>query len=292
MKNKFGLFSCFILGVLSLISISFIDMIISPVSAETIVVHKLKTSPVLDGKDNDWSKIPAVVVSLKKTKPDAASLVTKVRIKAGATKDDVFFYIEWDDETEDTLHKPWVWDQKKSKYVRGPQREDRVALQFALDGNYSTNWFSGKEFKADMWHWKASRSNPLGLMHDKSTTISQSKLLRASKYKASNGKDIYITRPSDEGDKLYKTKRYRTYTKDLLPKYILADKPEGSSTDIKAKGVWSKGKWRVEVSRKRNTLHSDDVVFPNAGIVVGGIAVFDHSDNDDHVYSRNLHFRF
>ena len=93
MKNKFGLFSGFILGVLSLISISFIDMIISPVSAETIVVHKLKTSPVLDGKDNDWSKIPAVVVSLKKTKPDAASLVTKVRIKAGATKDDVFFIL-------------------------------------------------------------------------------------------------------------------------------------------------------------------------------------------------------
>lgn len=265
---------------------------VNAVSAENITVLKIQTPLVIDGLYKDWKNIPAVTISLKKIKPDSITSVNKARIKVAATNDDVFFYIEWSDPTKNIQHKPWVWDKNKEKYVRGPQREDRVALQFAMRGDYTSNWFSGNDFTADMWHWKASRSNPLGLAHDKSTIISQSKLLRASKYKGDNGKNIYISRPSDQGDKLYKTKRYRKYINDMLPKYIMAKDPKGSATDVKAKGMWYKGKWHVEFSRKKNTSNDDDVIFPKIGAVIGGIAIFNQSDNDDHVYSSDIKFLF
>ncbi|MDH3639159.1 MAG: ethylbenzene dehydrogenase-related protein, partial [Gammaproteobacteria bacterium] len=193
-------------------------------------------------------------------------------------------------------HKPWVWDQKAGKYVTGPQREDRFAMQFAMEGDYSSDWLSGNVFKADMWHWKSVRSNPLGLAHDKHTIISTSKLAlpKVRVFDSNNGDKVYIARPSDAGDKLYKIKRYHKYDKDVMPKFRLAKvPPKGSAADVEVKGIWNDGKWCLEIRRKRDTGHvNDDVVFPSTGTVVGGIAIYDHSVDDDHVVSDNLVFQF
>ncbi|MGB5742136.1 MAG: ethylbenzene dehydrogenase-related protein, partial [Sedimenticolaceae bacterium] len=211
----------------------------------------------------------------------------------GTHSDRVFLFVEWDDDSEDTVHKPWVWNGELNKYVKGPQREDRLAVQFSTDENYSTDWRSGEEFTADTWHWKASRSNPLGLAHDKSLVVSRSKLLRAYKLSIADGGNLYISRPSDTGDKIYKTKRYRRFDQPLMPKYLLTESPRGSVADVAARGVWSQGKWRLELSRKLSTGNADDVALPQRpGSVAGGIAVFDHSENDDHAISDTLAFDF
>ncbi len=263
------------------------------VRGQTISIHSLAKAPTLDGDDDDWSTVPVTTVGLKKTKPDGAVMVTSIAVKGGTHGNRVYLFIEWEDHTEDNVHKPWVWDEGSQKYQRGHEREDRLAIHFAMSDNYTTNWRSGNEFTADTWHWKASRSNPLGLAHDKSLTVSRSKLLRAYKLQLPDGSHSYISRPSDGGDKLYKTKRHRKFVQQIMPKYVLTDSPEGSVADVTARGVWSDGRWRLELSRNLDTGHDDDVVLPlERGKILGGIAVFDHSENDDHAISQTLTFNF
>ena len=261
--------------------------------AQTIPIYSLNQAPTVDGNDQDWSALPATTVALKKTKFDGTVEVKSVAVKGGTHGNRVFLFLEWKDQSEDKIHKPWVWNHESNKYLLGPQREDRLAVQFAMEGNYTTNWRSGNEFKADTWHWKASRSNPLGLAHDKSLVVSRAKLLRAYKLVLPDGGHVYLSRPSDSGSKLYKTKRYRRLEQQMMPKYILTESPKGSVADVAARGIWSDGKWRLEMSRKLETRNSDDVALPSkSGKVLGGIAVFDQSENDDHAISDTLTFEF
>lgn len=263
------------------------------VPAQTIPIHPLEKEPTMDGNGKDWDSISATNVALKSLGSDSAISTKDVSVKGGTHGHRVYFFLEWKDATENNSHKPWVWNDQEKKYVLGTDREDRLAIQFSMDENYSTNWASGKEFSADTWHWKAYRSNPLGLAHDKSFLVSRNKLMRAYRIDLPNGEQVYISRPSDSGDKLYKTKRYRSYKKQIMPKYIPVESPKGSVADIKATGVWKDGVWRLELSRKLETGNADDVAFPkNQGKVLGGIAVFDQSENDDHVISDTLTFDF
>lgn len=260
--------------------------------AQTVTVHELSSAPTLDGAVADWAEVEATTIALVKSVPEATSDVSSVSVKAGTFGDNVYFLLEWEDTTQDIEHKPYVWDAEKKKYGKGEQQEDRLAIQFEMEGDYTTDWFSGNIFKADMWHWKAFRSNELGLVHDKSTLIGDQAVKRAYKTEAKNGKTIYIRRPSDAGSKLYKTKRYSEKQEDVMPKYILTENPEGSVADVKAKGVWKDGRWALEIARALDTGHEDDVAFARGASVKGGIAIFDHSGNEDHNMSDTLTFEF
>lgn len=260
--------------------------------AQTINVGKLSAAPTLDGNSSDWSGVNAVTVPLFKTKPDGKTNVKSVSVRSGVFGDQVYFLLQWEDSTHDAQHKPFVWNASKNKYETGPQREDRLAIQFAMEGDYTFDWFSGKSFTADMWHWKAARSNPAMLVHDKMTIIGTDKVKKAFKATARNGQTIYIQRPSDKGGPLYTTKRYRSKEKDVMPKYIVNAGAIGSIADIKARGVWKDGMWTLEIQRKLNTGHSDDVVFVPGTAVKGGISIFNRTGDDDHTTSKILTFQF
>ena len=278
------------------ISISCLSLSAPTASATTgpvVQVHALDTPIVLDGDATDWLGIPAVEIALKPTESGLSASVPSVKVKAGIHGEHVSMYFEWADSTEDTMHKPWQWDDQKERYVKGPQREDRLAVQFRIDGDYTTNWLSGQEFTADMWHWKSSRSNPLNIVHDKSTKVSRKKLLRSYSTIAPDGEKMYIARPGDEGDKLYKTTRYVDKELPIMPKYLLLDRaPEGSVADVEAKGVWRHGKWHLEVRRRLDTQHDDDVKFSVGSAIAGGIAIFNQSDNNEHTVSDVITFQF
>ena len=112
-----------------------------------------------------------------------------------------------------------------------------------MQGDYSANWASGNEFVADMWHWKSSRSAPIGYAHDKMTIVSHKKLSKAYKLVNEKGLEIYIRRPSDSGDKLYKSMRYGLKEKALMQKYLPNDDVTGSVADVKARSKWRDGYW-------------------------------------------------
>lgn len=270
----------------------FLILLSGSLSAQTIQVATLSTIPILDGSDDEWQGIEPTVIPLKKSGANVSVDISSVTIKAGVFGDEIFLFIQWQDASKDDQHKPFVWDAAKKKYVAGPQREDRLALQFAISGDYTTNWISGKSFEADMWHWKAARSNPIGLMHDKRTIIGTAPQKKAYKATSAQGTTIYIQRPSDKGDKLYTTKRYSSKEMDTMPKYILTQDPKGSVADIRCSGVWKDGKWNLEIKRKLSTGNADDVIFAPGKTVEAGIAVFNHSGDDNHVISDNFVFQF
>lgn len=261
-------------------------------ASQNIVVHPLKSAPVLDGINKEWSKNQFSKVSLAPVENPSVIKVRSLKIAAGHHDDNIYLFLEWDDNEASLEHKPYVWSEEKKRYTKGPQREDRLAIQFAMEGDYSSDWRSVQYFKADMWHWKSVRSNPLNLIHDKMTIVGRKKVSRANIIKSHDNKTIYIQRPSDSGDRLYRTKRYHAFQKPVMPKYILSENPKGSIADVQAKGLWRNGKWHLEIKRKFNTGNADDVVFSVGKAVLGGIAVFNSSDDRDHVISKTLKFVF
>ncbi|WP_210395460.1 ethylbenzene dehydrogenase-related protein [Motiliproteus sediminis] len=265
-----------------------------PAPEPLIPVAILGSSPVLDARADEWRGDAGTVLPLHPSTTEAASVIDarELLLKVGRFDDQVLVYVEWRDDQPDLLHKPYVWDDMSGRYVRGVEREDRLALQFEISGDYSTDWLSGNQFVADMWHWKASRSNPLGLAHDKLTRISATKLLRSYRTQDKQGRPLYILRESDAGDPLYRTLLYGRKDQPVMPKYVLAQAPSGSVADVRAYGEWRDGFWRVELLRKLDTGHDDDVRFARGKMVRAGIAVFDRSENPDHMLTQTLRIQF
>ena len=264
-----------------------LGFVTTPALAVDIAVNKLSFTPKLDGNGAEWKSVKAT-----KVRVSGKLAVKSVSVKVGVRGAKVYFLAMWADKTMDDQHKPFVWNSAEGKYKAGPQREDRLALQFAMSDSYSSSWDSGKPFRADMWHWKAGRSNPIGIAHDKMTIITTSPQKKAFKLKAKNGTYVYIRRPSDSGSKIYSSKRYRAKKQDTMPKYILNPKATGSITDVKAKGVWKNGMWTLELMRKLNTSNPDDAVFVVGKSIKGALAVFDHSGDNNHNRSGTIQYKF
>jgi len=255
----------------------------------TLTVPLLVNTPVLDGRIGEWQQGPTTL-SLAKVHTGVSLEIDQLELWAGHTATHIYFALRWPDATSDRQHKPYVWNDARQRYVVGSEREDRVALQFEMSGNYDVNWLSGNEFTADMWHWKSARSAPLGLAHDKMTIVSATKLTRAYKARSDLGADLYIQRPSDAGLPIYKAKRYGLKESKVMQKYHVNFKASGSVTDVKAKERWSQGFWTVEFSRLLDTGNEDDVVFRAGTDVLGSIAVFDRSGEDNHVVSQLIRY--
>jgi len=218
----------------------------------------------------------------------------EVLLKAGYFGDKVFFIAQWKDSTKSATHKSYVWDKAQERYRAGKDREDRFVFKFFIRGKYSTNPLAGWPSVSDIWHWKAYRSNTAGLAHDKSHVIADTKIPKSKKYKAVNGKTLWFSRPSDKGDRIYKSKRYTDKVEDVMPKYVVSSKTiSGSVADVKAKGVWSNGMWTLELARKFDTGdHESDVVFSTGSSVKGAIAVFDSFGDWHHSISDTLLYKF
>lgn len=259
------------------------------IMADNIIkVYSLDTMPVIDAAD-DWTQIPFTAVPLKSIQNHKNETRT-ILIKTAIHADNIYLFASWDDSKPGTEHKPFIWNNITSRYETGPEREDRLAIQFEIEGKYTTDWLAAKYFKTDMWHWRSSRSAPLNLMHDKTTIVSAKKMTRSRKLKSKDENDIYVKRPGNKGDKLYKTMRYGLYKGDKLPKYIFNPNASGSIADIKALSVWKNGKWFLEINRLLDTGHNDDVKFLTGSKVRAGLAVFDNSSNHDHFISNTLEF--
>jgi len=273
--------------------ITFLFALLSPVAmAQTIIVAPLTQAPQIDGQYSDWDKVPAQKIMLAPFMPNSGLQSRELVIKAGQFQGQVFFYFQWPDNTENITHKTYVWNEAKQRYKRGTDLEDRLAMQFEISGEYSTDWPNANDFVADTWHWKAARSNPLGLAHDKIATLSSKKLLRAASIPSPDGSNRYVFRENDEGTPLYNTLRYVKKEQDQMPKYELFPNPQGSIADVKANGIWRNGSWYLELSRKLDTGHSDDARFMPKQAIRGGIAVFDASPDESHIISETLVFQF
>jgi DMSO reductase family type II enzyme heme b subunit len=260
-------------------------------TAQELQARAVEQLLTVDGEIGDWARLPRITVPLSGT--DGAD---RVELAAAIRGDRIYVLAIWNDPTENDLHKPYRWNEAVHAYERTEQMEDRFAIAFAMSGDFSANKIDGSEFTADVWHWKANRSNLAGLAHDKWWRVSRTPFENSREFRTPSGETVYLARPSDAGDQLYKPVRYYLKQNDIMPLYEVNPAPQGSIADVQAKGVWRDGRWYLELSRLLQTGHDDDTAIPSAGTVEIAVAVFDgvsHNvvDGGGHSVSEKLILR-
>jgi hypothetical protein len=294
-----------------------------------LVSKKVKSAPA-DAGSSQWSKAKQAKIILT----GAGSVEGKViefKAKSVYTKDGIFFLFEWPDKDKSMNKKRWRYTGGNWSKLKGD--EDRLGIvfeinrinKFATKGcavlchNESKNekdWYyaveSSKE-KADMWHWKAVRSNPVGYTEDGYVTTNPSKKPEegrkrdagSGKAKSNKTKDkskpAYMQDPSKSpsipGSLLVaegvEIKDYSVFKEgDEIPGYMLHDKWKDSFSDVMTKGIWKNGKWTVMMSRKLITGYDDDIQFNTRKKYPFAIAVFDNAHEHNSYNSEPLKFQF
>lgn len=252
----------------------------------SIPVTPLGAAPRIDGELGEWGsagwvKLP-VNPALDKSerakfgldpnddKNQTGSLM--VQIKAGVHGDRLYIALRYPDSSEDSLARQWEW--RGEKYVEGKQREDMLALRFALGGDFDRSMLSNKDYTVDVWLWSAARTNPSGLAEDMTHHVTTKMIESAAEYEAPGNQTIYIKKLRDAGNPPYKLlPKPRDHKGDKLPMFELGTS-SASAADVAAKGRWRSGHWQLEFARALNTGHADDVAFKAGHKTLGQIAVF------------------
>ncbi len=198
-----------------------------------------------------------------------------ITLQAVYTDQEIAFLVQFPDPQPDLEQKTYVWDAAAGRYRTGPSREDTLVLKWAMEENVqdltlSADW----SYKADIWYWKACRTDPTGYADDKHQVYSRNRLPNTTTLLSHSGTDFYLRRSGDAGTAAYKVVIHPEYRGERVPKYrTLA--PTGSRADIRAKGVWRDGSWTLELVRRLRTGHGDDVQFDPAGSYLFGVSRYE-----------------
>ena len=234
-------------------------------SNQNVIAEKVNQAPIIDGRADDpvWMEAPEI------TTFDTVAGI-EIALRAVHTSDELFILVTFPDDTENRDHKLLVWDEQIGAYQIGPKREDVVILKWSMEPHSVDLSLSGDQpYRADVWYWKASRTDHAGYADDKMQDYCMIHKSRARRMISSGGRTFYLTRSGDEGEPAYRAAVYEKYLEDELPMYTFHT-PQGSRADVRAKGHWQNGMWTVEFRRKLSTGHIDDVQFdPNLAYQFG-----------------------
>jgi len=255
----------------------------------------------------------------------------ELRAKSVYTSDQIFFRFEWADKDK-TLNKN-RWKNSGGKWTKFKGDEDRLGMvweinridKFATKGcavlchNESKNekeWYyavSSSKEKAEMWHWKSVRSNPVGYAEDGFVTTNPSKKPEegrkrdagSGKAKSNQTKDksgpAFMQDPSvspSVEDALLVSEAVEIKAGAVLqdgqeiPGYMLNTEWTGSFADVKTKGVWENGKWILMMYRKLDTGYDDDLQFNTRKKYPFAVAVFDDAHEHNSYNSEPLKLEF
>ena len=216
-----------------------------------------------------------------------------VTLRALHTDDALYVFAQWPDDTKSELRDPYVWDPDAQRYERPSRPDDQFALEFPIDGDFAISMLTvTREFKADVWHWKAGRGNGVGWVDDKTHVISQSPVPNAKEHQLHGGRSVYIARVQDEGTGAYKvTAAPPSRQQDVVDSFQQLE-PTGSLADVRGKGVHDGKTWSLEMSRRFDTGHPDDAVIDPSQDNPCAIAVLDDELYEEHSVSTliTLHF--
>ena len=290
-------------------------LLASPSWAETLTVTKTASVPVIDGvEEAAWAAAPETKIAVgqvpeamiatnkekqagkyaknwAKSKPNAT---TEVGLKAMYSDDMIFIRAKWADSSQDDQHKPFKWEGSKEggEYLKGKEREDRLAIQWPISGEFNSNMLAEVDAVLDVWQWKAARTNAAGIIHDKSHIRSTKPLTgKFSTHYSSSGKEVYVARPGDGGVSPYKSNKIDPfeYQGDMVVQYIPVVPDVADAADVQARGIWESGLWTVEIARKLDTgNHATDTVFDPSKQTQAAIAVFDHAGDHFHATSNEI----
>ena len=249
-------------------------MLLSPLSGaveQTLEAVFVEQLPLIDGVANEasWQNARAIVTY------DPISKTT-IEIAALYNDDSIALLVEFDDADENRSHKPLVWDHFTQFYRIGAQREDAMVFKWNMDPFADDISLQAvKPYKADIWYWKAHRSDHSGFADDKYQVYSKFKFSRKNKRLANvDGNTFYFSRHGDEGRSSYTSLSPTEYIEDRLSGYQL-HQPSGSRADVRARGQWKNNRWTIEFLRKFDTGNIDDVKFDLNGRVLFGVSRYE-----------------
>jgi hypothetical protein len=248
--------------------------------------------PAVDGQaEAFWEKAAALTVTVRKSlRPDQSR---SVRLRALHCRDAIYVLAQWPDATRSDMRDPYVWNNAKQAYERTKKPDDQFALEFPLRGDFDVNMLAaGRDYAADVWHWKAGRGNPVGWVDDKTHVISTTPTPKAQEYKLGQRAVVYIARLMDAGTAAYREVPPPTaFQADTVDSYEPCE-PAGSLADVRGKGVHDGRGWTLEMARRLNTGHDDDAVLDRTRAVPCAIAILDDELYWEHYVSPpiTLHF--
>ena len=248
------------IDVMVAIFVSALILFPGPAAAEqTIEAVRVKGAPTVDGSGDDaaWKTARTYIVRDNRMGVDVVLMAVR-------TADSVFFLVRFPDPEENRLHKPWVWSRDLEVYQIGPQREDTFTFKWNMSAKrVNLSSFSDNDYRADVWYWKANRTDPAGYADDKMHILSSEAAKKSNSLVSVGGKQRYLLRLGDKGKAAQKKRLLTEYQGDVQDQYI-SQAPDGSRADVLAKGAWRDGQWTLEFGRRMNTGNDDDIQFDPA----------------------------
>ena len=208
-------------------------------------------------------------------RPDDRVAGLELEIQAVYTDSDIYFLVTFPDADESRVHKSWVWDKGRQIYTVGNDREDTFIFKWNMGTTpVDLSLASDTPHLADIWFWKACRTDSIGYADDKVHKYSEVENRDATRFFTKSGNKMYLLRLGDEGSSAYKIDLISEYREETMPRYILQE-PRGSRGDVRARGTWQNGQWTIELSRKLTTSHEDDVQFVPGKKVLFGVSRYE-----------------
>ena len=222
----------------------------------TLVALQSDKAPTIDGVADEeiWARATALVTHDLLAEMD-------LTIKAVYAGDSIYFLASYPDADESRSHKTQVWVPDQDRYRIGVDREDTFVIKWSMEpGPVDLRVDADKPYKADIWFWKAHRTDPAGYADDKMHIYSPIEGSNSRTVLSKRGLRFFLDRPGDAGKSAYQTMVKTEHDADEVPFY-LSRQPQGSRADVRAKGVWRDGVWTIEFARKLVTNNADDVQF-------------------------------
>ncbi|MGH6921946.1 MAG: hypothetical protein ACREJ0_30120, partial [Geminicoccaceae bacterium] len=153
---------------------------------QTLTAQAIDHPIRLDGQVHDWQGVTGIIVPLS-----GEGGADRAELRAAIRGDRIYVLAIWDDPSESDLHKPYRWNEASHTYEKTDAMEDRFAISMRMSGDFTANKLDGSEFRADVWHWKAHRSNQAGLAHDKSWRVSRTPFERSRAFQTASGETVH-----------------------------------------------------------------------------------------------------
>lgn len=185
----------------------------------------------------------------------------KVHIKSLHTSDKIHFLVKYKDSSESRFHKRWKWNDKEKIYEINNEREDTFIFKWGmLDSFNSLSLKKAIPHSADIWFWKADRTDRSGYADDKYQQFTSEKRSNTKEIVTKDG-PMYLSRVGDFGKGTYEPTLHFNYEGDIVHNYVSMS-PSGSRADVKAKGIWLDNFWTIKFSRSLKTSDKErDVQF-------------------------------
>lgn len=231
---------------------------------------KVDTPPTLDGKfyETVWTHAKKI---------QTLDFVTQRPIVLAAVHDgqSLYFYASYPDKAPSVTHKSWTWNTTEKIYKQGNDREDMFVIKWSMQGNdIDMSYRNASPHIADVWFWKACRTNPSGYWDDKRHEVVITKAKNTVEISSSDGRKVYLRRKGDQGKQAYAEIFPSGFSGQYLPRFS-AHNAQGSRADVTGKGGWENGAWHLEAKRLLDTGHDDDLVMQEGGRYLFGVGLYE-----------------